>query len=271
VPPTFPATCHARWNGKRRSPPILDALQPRRQGRRKQICSLMERRELADGPIDQVGLGGIVERIAVDLHRAKQRLGRVGVGRQERLAADDHDLATPRNTAAGAKDVLKLCAVHGRPAGRSPSAPGATGSHRTGCSDGGAVPPPPDPAREGGWPPTPAPGCGPIPPPPATESPETTAGMWPGPDRGGIPIDGLGDGPRQREAPSIYLFMVLHGIESSTRGSGDQYPSSERKNPGEHRRLPVGGFRPLRPAPRRFLTPKPARAVGIGARRRRSP
>jgi hypothetical protein len=72
--------------------------------------------------------------------RAEQRIGSVGGGRQERLAADDHDLATTSNAAAGAKDVLKLFAVHVRPAGRSPSAPGLTGSRRTGCSGGGAAP-----------------------------------------------------------------------------------------------------------------------------------
>src|SRR5574341_235874 len=136
---------------------------------------LVEGRELADGPVDQVCLGGIVERIAVDIHRAEQRIGSVGGGRQERLAADDHDLATTSNAAAGAKDVLKLFAVHVRPAGRSPSAPGPTGSRRTDCSGGGAAPLPPDRASGGGLPPTPAPGCGPIPPPPATESPETSA------------------------------------------------------------------------------------------------
>jgi hypothetical protein len=49
-------------------------------------------------------------------------------------------------------------------------------------------------------------------------------------DPGRIPVDDIGDGLRQREAPSIYLFMGLHSIESSIRESGDQHPFGSQRS-----------------------------------------
>ena len=46
---------------------------------------------------------------------------------------------------------------------------------------------------------------------------------------GGIPVDGIRNGPRKREAPPIYLFMGLHGAKCSTPGNGDQKRERERR------------------------------------------
>ncbi len=108
---------------------------------------LVERRELSDGAVYQVGSGRIVKRVTINPHRAQQLLGGVGMSSQQRLTADDDDLARSCNAAAGAKDVLKLLDVHARPADRSPNAPGGRGRCRTDCFGGGGIPPPQDRAR----------------------------------------------------------------------------------------------------------------------------
>ena len=117
---------------------------------------LVERRELSDRPIDQICQSGVVGGVAIDFHRAEQVIGSIGKGSEQRLAADDYDLATPRDAAARAKNVLKLLDVHRRTAGRFPSAPGAKGRRRRGCSGEGAVPAPRDREGSNGFPATPA-------------------------------------------------------------------------------------------------------------------
>jgi hypothetical protein len=54
---------------------------------------------------------------------------------------------------------------------------------------------------------------------------------------GGIPVDGVHNGPRKRKTPSIYLLMGLHGRKCSTSEAGTQSVSG-----------PLG--RPLRPSNR---------------------
>ena len=46
---------------------------------------------------------------------------------------------------------------------------------------------------------------------------------------GGIPVDGIRNGPRKREAPPIYLFMALHGAKCSTPRNGDQKREKGRR------------------------------------------
>ena len=65
-------------------------------------------RTLANATIDQDRILRTVAREDIRFQRDKQFIGRVGVGAENRLAADDDDLGRVRVAGGSADDVLKL-------------------------------------------------------------------------------------------------------------------------------------------------------------------
>ena len=68
----------------------------------------MKRRAVAKRPVDRGGRAGEVERVYVDLERDEQRAGRVIVGTENRLAADDDELIMSRHLSGGRDHVLEI-------------------------------------------------------------------------------------------------------------------------------------------------------------------
>src|SRR6266545_1646612 len=75
---------------------------------------LVERRELADGAVNDIRALRMVQREKIRFHRDAH--GRRGVGElsEDRLAADDDDLIVIGDIRGGADEVLELLAGHGR-------------------------------------------------------------------------------------------------------------------------------------------------------------
>ena len=76
---------------------------------------LVEHRQLADGAVDEIGLGRSLARVDVGLNRHEQRIGGVRELAEDGLAADHDEVALVGNRGGCAEDVLKGGAIHRRP------------------------------------------------------------------------------------------------------------------------------------------------------------
>lgn len=74
----------------------------------------MKGRPVAERAVDQVCLLRAHQRIYVGLHRAEQRRWRVGMGAEDRLTTDHHEVALPDDIGRSSDDVLEFDASHQR-------------------------------------------------------------------------------------------------------------------------------------------------------------
>lgn len=74
---------------------------------------LLEVGTVANGPFDLDRLFRGIARIHVGFLRAEERLRRVGVAAENRLAANDHELVFAHDLCRGGDDVMQICAAHG--------------------------------------------------------------------------------------------------------------------------------------------------------------
>ncbi len=72
----------------------------------------VKRRAIAERPVYLIGPGRVAKRVDVGLQRAKQGFGRVGVGAENGLAADDDKLVLVHDVGCGSYDMLEVRASH---------------------------------------------------------------------------------------------------------------------------------------------------------------
>ena len=76
---------------------------------------LVEHRQLANGAVDEIGLGRSLARVDVGLNRHEQRIGSVRKLAEDGLAANHDEITFVGDRGGCAEDVLKGGAIHRRP------------------------------------------------------------------------------------------------------------------------------------------------------------